>query len=67
MPSRDEVEQIFDAINQHYNGIHVLYGGSVNENNSTLFTGRKCDGLLVGGASLNASSMIGIYRNSITE
>ena len=42
-------------------GIHVLYGGSVNEQNAqTLMNEGHVDGFLVGGASLKAESFVAI-------
>jgi triosephosphate isomerase len=44
--------------------VTVIYGGSVNQQNSSLFLNQKnVDGLLVGGASLNASEFIKICQN----
>lgn len=45
------------------NGIPVLYGGSVNRGNATqLLAAENVDGLLVGGASLDADNWAGIVR-----
>jgi len=44
--------------------ISVIYGGSVNSDNSALFLSQKnVDGLLVGGASLKSSEFIKICQN----
>jgi len=44
-------------------GIPILYGGSVNRGNATqLLAASDVDGLLVGGASLDADSWAGIVR-----
>jgi triosephosphate isomerase (TIM) len=44
-------------------GIPILYGGSVNRGNAeTLLAAADVDGLLVGGASLDADSWAGIVR-----
>ena len=45
-------------------GIPILYGGSVNRGNAaTLLTAPDVDGLLVGGASLDADSWASIVRS----
>ncbi|MFO0229426.1 triose-phosphate isomerase, partial [Gemmatimonas sp.] len=44
-------------------GIPILYGGSVNRGNATqLLAAPDVDGLLVGGASLDADSWASIVR-----
>jgi len=46
--------------------IPILYGGSVNASNaSTLLAAPEVDGLLVGGASVDASSWLGIAQSVI--
>ncbi|HHT46550.1 MAG TPA: triose-phosphate isomerase [Firmicutes bacterium] len=43
--------------------VRILYGGSVNEDNITQFTGKKdIDGALVGGSSLKESSFAGLIK-----
>lgn len=50
---RDYLEKIWDS--QTANKIRIIYGGSVNSKNSQILLQEKdIDGLLVGGASLNA-------------
>jgi triosephosphate isomerase len=45
------------------NALRILYGGSVNVTNATDLLARdEIDGLLVGGASLDAASFLGILR-----
>ena len=44
--------------------VPVLYGGSVNESNASQFTNcDSIDGLLVGGASLNARTFLNICQS----
>jgi triosephosphate isomerase len=46
-------------------GVRILYGGSVRADNAAaLMAQPEIDGALVGGASLNADSFVGIVRNS---
>ena len=46
-----------------YSDVKVLYGGSVNVNNSKLFLNNtNIDGLLVGGASLNFNSFLSMLK-----
>ena len=46
--------------------IPVIYGGSVNENNSSdIFNIESVDGVLVGGASLKSDSFLKIINNSL--
>lgn len=46
------------------NGVPILYGGSVNRGNAaTLLAAPEVDGLLVGGASLDADSWASIVRS----
>jgi triosephosphate isomerase len=43
--------------------VHILYGGSVNSSNAAaLLAAADVDGLLVGGASLQASTWIDVVR-----
>jgi triosephosphate isomerase len=47
--------------------IPILYGGSVNPENATgLLAAPEVDGLLVGGASVEASSWLAIARTNRT-
>ena len=43
--------------------VRILYGGSVNENNAVAFKISGIDGVLVGGASLNAKAFSAIVRS----
>ena len=46
--------------------IDVLYGGSVNYSNvSDILTAVNVDGLLIGGASLNAKDFLAIYSSTV--
>jgi triosephosphate isomerase len=46
-------------------GVRILYGGSVKADNAAALVAQlEIDGALVGGASLNADSFVGIVRNS---
>lgn len=52
---RQLIHEKFDALVS--SAVHILYGGSVNENNAReLMSARDIDGVLVGGASLKADS-----------
>jgi triosephosphate isomerase len=47
--------------------VPILYGGSVNSGNAAaLLTSPNVDGVLVGGASLDADGWASIVRTSIT-
>jgi triosephosphate isomerase len=47
-------------------GVRILYGGSVKPNNiAEIRKGRDIDGALVGGASLEAPSFLGIVKNAL--
>ena len=62
-PSVNEIEsvnihikKIIKKINQSYEKTNILYGGSVDKQNSLLFLNNSnIDGLLIGGASLNSN------------
>jgi triosephosphate isomerase len=48
-------------------GLRILYGGSANAANATdLLSQPDIDGLLVGGASLDAESFISIYQQAVS-
>ena len=48
----------------YYKNVLVLYGGSVNTNNSKLFLNNiNIDGLLVGGASLIFNSFFSMLKH----
>lgn len=58
-----EVEKVVAEIKQMEEGLSVLYGGSVNENNvGEYLEVEGVDGLLVGGASLKADSFSAIVE-----
>jgi triosephosphate isomerase len=65
-PSRDEISSAAGIIKRQVK-VPVLYGGSANETNATeILTTPDIDGLLVGGASLNAAkfaTIVEIARN----
>jgi triosephosphate isomerase (TIM) len=51
------------AIGERANGVPILYGGSVNRGNATsLLAAPDVDGVLVGGASLDADGWNAIVR-----
>lgn len=61
----ENANRVADKLKKDYQIMHVLYGGSVNENNVKSFTSmRHIDGVLVGSASLEASSFIHIIQNA---
>jgi len=61
---RDELRQM---IGTHADEIPILYGGSVNpENAAGLLAAPEVDGLLVGGASVEASSWLTIAQTKRT-
>ena len=69
-PSLKDISDIHSHIkntiikfNSSYKKTNILYGGSVNKNNSYLFLkNNNIDGLLVGGASLNFNSFYSILK-----
>jgi len=55
--------ELRDMIGTHGNDIPILYGGSVNPTNAaSLLAAPEVDGLLVGGASVEASSWLAIAQ-----
>lgn len=59
---RDKIAQLDSDLAQ---GLTILYGGSVNENNSELlFAQKDIDGGLIGGASLKADSFSAICKSA---
>ena len=68
----DDVEKSLIYIRDQIKELHgervaknarILYGGSVNEHNANAFLSlQSCDGALIGGASLNATSFAGIVE-----
>lgn len=62
----EDAERVAKTIKEKYSYVqHVLYGGSVRGGNVAGFTqGQFIDGVLVGGASLDADKFIQIVKNS---
>ncbi len=68
----EQIEPVISAIHRTVeelygeggaSGLQVLYGGSVKEDNAKAYLNQEgIDGLLVGGASLNAEEFIGIVK-----
>lgn len=58
---RDKVAKIFTP--EIARQIRILYGGSVNEKNAAEFNISGIDGVLVGGASLDAERFAAIVRS----
>lgn len=57
------IRGILNSYNQQLSNIAILYGGSVKaENASLLFSQEDIDGGLIGAASLNAASFLGICQ-----
>jgi len=55
--------ELRDMIGTRANEIPILYGGSVNSTNAaSLLRAPEIDGLLVGGASVEASSWLSIAQ-----
>jgi triosephosphate isomerase len=55
--------EIREQLGDRSGGVHILYGGSVNRGNAAqLLAGPGIDGLLVGGASLDAEGWSSIVR-----
>lgn len=55
-PTSEEINKMVLSFKQKTGVKTVLYGGSVNANNTHLFT-QVCDGFLIGGASLKIDEM----------
>ncbi|MEK7286319.1 MAG: triose-phosphate isomerase [Nitrospirota bacterium] len=68
-----EVNQIHQAIADHFSGLgkhvpRILYGGSVNERNMTDFIKEKyVDGVLAGGSSLSAETLVQMIASIVTS
>ncbi len=61
---RDLIAEMYDG--QLAEEIRILYGGSVKPDNSAeLMSQQDIDGLLVGGASLNANDFLSIIRSAV--
>ena len=59
---RKEIESLYDK--EVANNVSILYGGSVNKNNSKeLFETSDIDGALVGGASLKVDEFNEIIKS----
>ena len=71
IPSKIEItemhQHIKEMISSNYNkNIEVLYGGSVNSSNvCDILSIDNVDGLLIGGASLNAKDFLAIYSSTV--
>ena len=71
IPCKNEIEEmhkhIKNIISVKFNkNIEVLYGGSVNSSNvSDILSVINVDGLLIGGASLNAKDFLAIYSSTV--
>ena len=65
VPTQDQIEEMSCHIKSHFSQkISVLYGGSVNSNNSSeILNMKNIDGVLVGGASLNAEEFANIAQS----
>lgn len=57
----EKVTQVVDRIKKAFGNVKVIYGGSVDETNVISYL-RACDGVLVGGASLEVKSFINIIN-----
>lgn len=58
-------DEFAQDIKREFGEVSVLYGGSVNPDNVHSFTNQEhIDGVLVGGASLDAKSFSGIIQNA---
>ena len=65
VPSKQQIEEMSDHIKSLFKqSIKVLYGGSVNSKNaSEILSMKNIDGVLVGGASLNAEEFANIAQS----
>ena len=55
------IKKIIKKINSSYNKTNILYGGSVDKHNSSIFLdNNNIDGLLIGGSSLNFNTFSSI-------
>ena len=71
IPSKMEIKEMHEKIKniiylKYKKNIKVLYGGSVNPLNvSDILSVDNVDGLLIGGASLNAKDFLAIYSSTV--
>lgn len=66
-PEPQKIEEVVDMIKNTHIDLQVLYGGSVNTKNcSNLAKIKNLDGILVGGASLNATEFCQIVSSFIS-
>ena len=57
------IRKVINNLNSSYKNSYILYGGSVDKKNSTIFLkSENIDGLLVGGASLNFNKFLSILK-----
>lgn len=57
----NHIEEVFNKIKEKYPEVSVLYGGSVNKNNISIFLNvPNLSGFLIGGASLDLSSFLSL-------
>ena len=71
IPSKDEIKEMHDYIKciifkKSKKNINVLYGGSVKPSNvCEILSVDSVDGLLIGGASLEAKDFLAIYSSTV--
>lgn len=65
VPTQEQIEEMSSHIKSHFSQqVTVLYGGSVNSKNSSeILNMNNIDGVLVGGASLNAEEFANIAQS----
>ena len=65
VPTQEQIEEMSCHIKSHFSQqVTILYGGSVNSNNSSeILDMHNIDGVLVGGASLNAKEFANIAQS----
>ena len=65
VPTQEQIEEMSSHIKSHFSQqVTVLYGGSVNyKNSSEILNMNNIDGVLVGGASLNAEEFANIAQS----
>ncbi|MDR0630735.1 MAG: triose-phosphate isomerase [Holosporales bacterium] len=62
--SADEISRSISAIKRQYNGVRILYGGSVTSHNfNNIICIPEVDGILIGGASLQIQEIQNIVCN----
>lgn len=65
IPSKDQIEEMHQALAQHYPSTDILYGGSVKSSNAAeILSIANVGGLLVGGASLQVDEFWAIAQAS---